>query len=157
MLNGDLNSTGSPMKKKHSSITKMLVAQNLNADICTQLLQPCPTLCNLLDCSPSDSSVHGILQARILELVAMPFSKGSSHPRDQICVSCIVDRFFTTKPTGKPKWRWYHSNGRKGRGTKDCLLKKVKGESLNAGIKLNIQKNSDHGIWSHHFMANKRR
>ena len=40
-----------------------------------------PTLCDSMDCSPQDSSVHGILQARILEQVAIPFSRGSSQPR----------------------------------------------------------------------------
>ena len=43
----------------------------------------CPSLCNPLDCSPPGSNVHGILQARILEWVTMPSSKGSSKPRDQ--------------------------------------------------------------------------
>ena len=55
-------------------------------------LQSCPTLCNPLDCSPPGSSVHAILQARILEWVSMPFSRGSSQPRDQThlsYVSCI--------------------------------------------------------------------
>ena len=45
--------------------------------------QSCPTLCDPMDCSPPGSSVHGILQARILEWVAIPFSRGSSQPRDQ--------------------------------------------------------------------------
>ena len=44
--------------------------------------QSCSTLCNPVDCSKLGSSVHGILQARILELVTMPFSRGSSQPRD---------------------------------------------------------------------------
>ena len=44
--------------------------------------QSCLTLCDAMDCSPSGSSVHGILQARILEWVAIPVSKGSSRPRD---------------------------------------------------------------------------
>ena len=46
-------------------------------------LQLCLTLCDPMDCSLPGSSVHGIFQARILEWVAMPFSKGSSPPRDQ--------------------------------------------------------------------------
>ena len=58
-------------------------------------LQSCPTLWDPMDCSPPDSSVHGILQARILEWVAIPFSRGSSWPRDQTQVSCIASRFFT--------------------------------------------------------------
>ena len=56
--------------------------------------QLCPTLCDPMDCSPPGSSVHGILQARALEWVAMPFSRESSQPRDWTWVSCIVDRFF---------------------------------------------------------------
>ena len=47
-----------------------------------KLLQSCPTLCDPMDCRPPGSSVHGILQARILEWVATPSSKGSSQPRD---------------------------------------------------------------------------
>ena len=57
-----------------------------------KLLQSCPTLCDSLDCSSPGSSVHGILPAKILELVAMPSSKGSSQLRDQTHVyyiSCI--------------------------------------------------------------------
>ena len=50
---------------------------------------------NPLNCSPSGSPVHGILQARILEWVAIPFSRGSSWPRDQTWVSHITGRFFT--------------------------------------------------------------
>ena len=51
--------------------------------VCVCLVaQSCLTLCNPMDCSPPDSSVHGILQAIILEWVAMPFSRGSSQPRN---------------------------------------------------------------------------
>ena len=45
--------------------------------------------CDPMDCSPPGSSVHGISQARILEWVAISFSRGSSQPRDQTCVFCI--------------------------------------------------------------------
>ena len=55
-------------------------------------------------CSPPGSSVHGILQARILEWVALPFSRGSSWPRDRTRVFCIAGGFFTTVPPGKP-WK----------------------------------------------------
>ena len=51
------------------------------------------------DGSPSDSSVHGILQARILEWVAIPFSRGSSRPRDRTQIFCIAGRFFTILAT----------------------------------------------------------
>ena len=60
-------------------------------------LQLYPTLCNPKDYSPSGSSVHGILQARILEWVAMPFSRTSSWPQGQTpvsCISCIGNCFF---------------------------------------------------------------
>ena len=57
--------------------------------------QSCPTFCDPMDCSPPSFSVHGILQARMLEWVASPFSRGSSWPRDRIQVSHIVGGFFT--------------------------------------------------------------
>ena len=56
--------------------------------------QSCPTLCD-----PMDYTVHGTLQARILEWVAFPFSRGSSQPRDQTQVSRIAGRFFTSSAT----------------------------------------------------------
>ena len=56
---------------------------------CAKLLQSCPTLYDPIDCSPPGSSVHGIFQARILEWVAMPPSRGSSQPRDWTCVSYV--------------------------------------------------------------------
>ena len=59
------------------------------------------TLCDPMDCSLPGSSVHGILQARILECVTLPFSRGTSLPRDQTLVSHIVGRFFTIWATGK--------------------------------------------------------
>ena len=57
-----------------------------------KVAQSCLTLCD-----PMGYTVHGILQARILEWVAFPFSRGSSQPRDQTQGSCIVGRFFTTR------------------------------------------------------------
>ena len=60
-----------------------------------------------MDCSPSGSSVRGIAQARILECVAIPFSRGSSQPRDQIQVSCIAGGFFTIWAT-KARNSMYH-------------------------------------------------
>ena len=54
--------------------------------VCVQL---CPTLCVLMNGGPPDSSVHGILQARIVELVAISCSRASFQPRDQICVCCV--------------------------------------------------------------------
>ena len=57
--------------------------------------QLCQTLCHPMDCSLPSSSVHGILQARILEWVAMSFSNRSAQPRDWTQVSWTADRFFT--------------------------------------------------------------
>ena len=59
-----------------------------------KVAQLCPTLCD-----PMDYIVHGILQARILEWVAFPFSRGSSQPRDRTQVSCIAGGFFTSWAT----------------------------------------------------------
>ena len=59
--------------------------------------QPCLTLCDAMDCSPPGSSVHGILQARILEWVAISSSRGSSRSRDwtqAACVSCIAGGLY---------------------------------------------------------------
>ena len=68
-------------------------------------LQSRPTLCDPMDCSPPGSSVHGILQARILKWVAMPSSRGSSQPRDQTHVSCHLlwpAGSLPLAPPGKP-------------------------------------------------------
>ena len=82
---------------------KRLVSFNFTkkdgVSVCAKLLQLCLTLCDPMDCSLSGSSVHGILQAGILEWVAMPSSRGSSPPRYQTCVSYlsyIGSKFFTT-------------------------------------------------------------
>ena len=57
--------------------------------------QSCPTLCNPMECSPPSFSVHGILQTRVLEWVAMPSSRGSSQTRGWTQVSHIAGEFFT--------------------------------------------------------------
>ena len=59
----------------------------------------CPTLCDPVDCRPPGSSIHGLLQARMLAWVAVSFSRGSSQPRDQIPVSCTSGIFFTVWAT----------------------------------------------------------
>ena len=60
--------------------------------------QSCPTPCDPKNCSPPGSSVHGIFQAKILELAAISSSRGSSQPKDQTHDSCIAGRFFTMEP-----------------------------------------------------------
>ena len=67
----------------------------LNISLCVVVAQSCQTLCNPMDSSPLGSSGHGILQARILEWVAIPFSRESSWPRDRTPVFCTAGRFFT--------------------------------------------------------------
>ena len=66
----------------------------------SEVVQLCLTLCDPMDCSLQGSSVHGIFQARVLEWIAISFSRGSSRPRDRSRVSRIVDRCFTV---GYPK------------------------------------------------------
>ena len=63
--------------------------------VCVWVAQSCPILCDPMDYSPPSSSVHGILQAGILEWVAILFSRESSWPRDQTHVSHFAGRFFT--------------------------------------------------------------
>ena len=67
--------------------------------------QSCPTLCDPMDCSPPGSSVHRILRARILEWVAISFSRGSFWLRDQTWISCIVGKHFTVWATSKVNFR----------------------------------------------------
>ena len=70
----------------------------------SSVTQSSPSLCDPMDCSLTGSSVHGILQARILEWVAIPSSRGSSRSRDWTCVSsisCIAGGFFTSEAPGK--------------------------------------------------------
>ena len=71
---------------------------------CANLFQSCLTLCHAVDYSPPGSSVHGLLQARILGWVAMPPSRGSSWPRDWTWVS-YNPLFFTTSTTWEANLR----------------------------------------------------
>ena len=76
-----------------------------------QLLQSCPTFCDSMDCSPPGSSVHGTLQARILEWAAMLSSRGSFQPNDRTHISCIsftAGGFFTNEPQRKPLCIHFH-------------------------------------------------
>ena len=61
----------------------------------SEVAQLCPTLCDPMDCSLSGSSVYGTFQARVLEWIAISFSRGSSQPRNRTQVSCITGRRFT--------------------------------------------------------------
>ena len=80
------------------------VSQHCSVRACS-VTELCLTLCNPVDCSPLGSSVHGILQARMLEWVSMPSSRGSSWPRDGTRVSCVscTGRWVLYCCT---TWRW---------------------------------------------------
>ena len=69
----------------------ILTVMVYDSEVKVKISQSCPTLCD-----PMDYTVHGILQARILEWVAFPSSRGSSQPKDQTQVSRIAGRFFTS-------------------------------------------------------------
>ena len=62
--------------------------------VCVLVAQSCLTLCDPTDCSPPGFSVYGIFQARILERIAIPFSKGTFQPRDRTLVSCITGKIL---------------------------------------------------------------
>ena len=79
--------------------TKQPHFKDLGRRVGVLFAQSCPTLWDPMDGSPPGSSVHGILQARILEWVAIAFSRGSSQPRDRTQVSCIAGRFCTVWTT----------------------------------------------------------
>ena len=90
------------LRKGHSWVSpprgekKSLLHPHGDGKVKVKVAQSCLTLCN-----PMDYTVHGILQARILEWVAFPFSRGSSQPRDRNQVSRIAGRFFTSWATGR--------------------------------------------------------
>ena len=70
----------------------------------SEVAQSCPTLCDTMDCSLAGFSLHGILQARVLEWVAISFSRGSSRPRDWTQVSWIPGRRFNLWATREVQW-----------------------------------------------------
>ena len=75
---------------------------SIHTHTCVLVTQSCLTLCDPMNCSPPGSSVHGILQARILEWFVMPSARGSSQPRDKpmsLTFRALADRFFTTNAT----------------------------------------------------------
>ena len=77
--------------------------------VCSKLLQSCLTFCDPMDHSLPDSSVHEILQARILEWVTMPSSRGSSWPRDRIL--CLLHWQVDSLPLAPPgKSNLYHTS-----------------------------------------------
>ena len=107
------DSTCAPLQWGSPWVTRFSAESESIPNVCSEFLgdprcrrtclvtQLCPILCNPMPCSLPGSSVHGILQARILEWVAFSSSMGSSWYRNQNWVSCIAGIFFTTGPPGK--------------------------------------------------------
>ena len=89
------------LNRRRKRIKESQNSQKIINKMVVEVAQLCQTLCNPMDCSPPGSSVHGTLQARILEWVAIPFSSETSPPRGWTQVSCITGRFFTVWATGK--------------------------------------------------------
>ena len=84
-----------------------MCAQGVCVHVCgCSVTQLCPTLCDPTDCNPLGSSFHGIFQTRILEQVAICYTRGSSQLWDQttyLVSPALAGRFFTTMPPGKPR------------------------------------------------------
>ena len=78
------------------------VCVSVHVSVGVQWLQSCSTLCDPEDCSPSVSSVHGILQARILKYAAISFSRGSSWPRDRITSPALQANSLPLSHLGSP-------------------------------------------------------
>ena len=93
---------GYPLQYSWASLMAQL-GMNLPAtwEWSEEVAQSCPTLCD-----PIDYTVRGVLQARILEWIAFPFSRGSSQPKDRTQVSCIEGRFFTSWATREAPEYW---------------------------------------------------
>ena len=117
----NLNSRIKTIKLLKENRRKSLVRQ-WYVCVCAQSPQLYPTFCNPVDYSLPGSSVHWILQARILEWVATPSSRGSSWPKDRThvsCAACTVGRLFTTESPRKPQAMLYKTQ-------KQDLIKIVK-------------------------------
>ena len=72
------------------------------------LFSPIQLICDPMDWGPPESSVHGISQARMLVWVAISFSRGSSWPRDQTCISCTAGGLFYHWATWEASWNQPH-------------------------------------------------
>ena len=102
---GELQSMGSQrVRCDWATITHSLLFYTFaRKEVKVKVAQSYPALWDSMDCNLPGSSVHGILQARLLEWVTFPFSRGSSQPRDWTQVSRIVGRFLPAEPQGSPR------------------------------------------------------
>ena len=117
--------------------------------------QPCLTLCDPMDYSLPGSSVHRILQARILEWVAIHFSRGSSRPRDQTQVSSIADTFFTIWATrevflNKKFFNVFFNNNLKNKQKRKERLRTKRNEIINTKIFIKKQTKNICGSTAQH-------
>ena len=99
------------VKRRRRHRRDLGIGTDLGSSRICWVAQPCLTLCDPMDCGPPGSSGHGILQARVLECIAISSSRGSSRPRDRTHISCIllhrqVDLY--TVPPGKPAYDTGH-------------------------------------------------
>lgn len=102
MLGGRLYATTvQNQRKKSPGVTSVSDVKLLHAWVCAKSLQLCPTLCDPVDCSPPSSSVNGILQARILDWVAMPSSRESSWLKDQTRSLALEANSLPSEPLGE--------------------------------------------------------
>ena len=85
--------------RENPLVGTLSLAKHLSKLIYTTKVKVKVAQLSLILCNSIEYTVHGILQARILEWVAFPFSRGSSQPRDRTLVSCIASRFFTSSIT----------------------------------------------------------
>ena len=113
----------------------------------SEVAQSCPTLCDPMGCSLTGSSIHGIFQARMLEWVAISFSRRSSWPRDWTPVSLIVGRCFTIKKAECRRFDafelWYWRRLLRvpwtARRSKQSILKEIGPEYSWKGLMLTLQ------------------
>ena len=98
--------------------------------------QLCLTVCDPMDCSLPGSSIHGISQARIMQWVAISFSRGSSWPRDQTRVSCIAGRLFTVWATREELYFANSTTKPNGKGCRFIILLQERSEELGPVIQV---------------------
>ena len=110
MWNSDFNQ-GNIKDQTHKHYSVIFVkrffsgGQNMpSTDLVSEVAQSCLTLCTPMDCSLPSSFLHGILQGRVMEWVAISFSRGSSQPRDQTQVSHIPGRCFIFRATREAQY-----------------------------------------------------
>ena len=117
MANLDAAQEGAWSNSTERACAPCEVLHSLPRTSCVCMLS-CSTLCDPMDCSPPGSSLHGISQARVLEWVAISYSRGSSQPRNQTYISCIscFGRWVLYRLTQDLSHRWTSMWGQQGLG-----------------------------------------